>query len=285
MIEKTDTFCVIGDPVAHSLSPTLHRHILDAAGLDGYYEAIRVSESELADFVAQCREYEHPGFNVTIPHKERILSLLDELDPLARRICAVNTVASRSGRFIGFNTDVTGFRSALKRNGSFFGGTVVLLGAGGAARAVVEALRSWPVERLVVTDPDINRSGKLEADFSSQTGWTWNLIHPDEISEQVAQADLIINATPVGLWPDIDASPLDCPEVIQPDTVVFDLVPNPVRTRLLREAESRSARTISGLDMLISQAIASQEIWQECHLSDDLFSEIWTKMTQEYSKS
>ena len=279
------TYCVIGDPIKHSLSPEIHNLIYQYIGIDFHYESLWIKSDSLSTFVEESKTLGRPGFNVTIPHKESIIPLLNKVDPLAKRIGAVNTVANRNGELIGYNTDITGFTIALKMNGYLPGEKAVILGAGGAARAVVVALYSLGLRQLAVLDIVPERAEKLKTDFKNLDGLKIIAGPPKDknLEDNLKETTLLINATPVGMWPEVDKSPLPHTKLLQllPDnTIVFDIVYRPVITLLLANARSRGLKTISGLSMLISQAIAAEEIWLGRKLPEELFGKVWKHISK-----
>ncbi|MCX8102867.1 MAG: shikimate dehydrogenase [Candidatus Bipolaricaulota bacterium] len=247
---------IIGDPIAHSLSPALHSFVLNNLSIVAEYRAYRVREGELKDFLSAHSEL--AGFNVTIPHKERILCYLDRLSPEARLIGAVNTVKNEHGALVGYNTDSVGFLRSLQAR-SFAPRQAILVGAGGAARAVAHALLQYTVTALSIYNRTPERALKLAEELRQH--------HPSKtISAENNPAalpwdcvDLIVNATPVGMKD--DALPVPLPARLPKNALVYDLVYNPLKTKLLLEAERRGAQIIDGLDMLIYQAIESLKIW------------------------
>jgi shikimate dehydrogenase len=273
MADPSKTFCVIGDPIGHSLSPAIHRFVFDRLDVSYDYEAVRVTADELEAFVKSCRDENRPGFNVTIPHKENVIRVLDEIDPKAQTVGAVNTVINRSGRLTGYNTDVTGFREALVK-ADWKPGNTVLLGAGGAARAVLSALNSLGVNEATLFDVDEARAKSLSRDPVRSDMNVTTIENMESIRPKLTEAVLLVNATPVGMWPKTDASPVPDPEWIPQGMLVFDLVPNPLRTRLLAEAEARGCRTIPGLVMLVGQALAADTLWLNRPMPDGLDKDV-----------
>jgi shikimate dehydrogenase len=259
-------FGVIGHPVAHSLSPLMHNTAFAALGLDCTYDAYDVSFESLRTAIQDFRDRGFVGLNVTLPHKERIISFLDHVTPEAKAIGAVNTVTHRDGRLVGCNTDAEGFSRSLEPLRSQIAGTTVLLfGAGGGARAAAYALLvSFSPERLIIA----NRSQQRAEDFAArcEAFGTITKIEADglvdwEIRRAVEASSLIVNATSLGMAPDVNRSPL-MPEVtFRCDQVVIDLIYTPMETALLRKAAGDGARTISGLEMFLYQGARSFELW------------------------
>lgn len=225
--------CVIGDPVGHSLSPMLHWEMLKKAGIEGSYEAITVSAEKLENFVKSAKNGAYDGFNVTMPHKKTIIPLLDELAPSAQAMGAVNTVVVRNGRAIGHNTDGEGLIRTLPDLPK----KAVVLGNGGAAKAVSRALRQNGVEVVVC------------ARHPAQGERPWS-----EIGEAVKDCGLLINATCLGMDKKDDFSDFSFLQMLPKSAIVYDLVYHPRQTKLLQEATKLCNPTIEGFSLLKSQA-------------------------------
>ncbi|WP_287418210.1 shikimate dehydrogenase [Oceanithermus sp.] len=241
---------LIGDPVHHSRSPAMMNAALAAAGLSGRYRLLPTPAEALSARLAEVRAG-MAGVNVTVPHKRRVVALLDELDPVAAAIGAVNTIVNREGRLVGFNTDADGFYWALERDG-LCPGEALVLGAGGAARAVVYALvaRGWLVG---VHNRTLERAQLLVEEVG---GW---LVVPQKLEKAVRRTPLLVNATSVGLG-NPEASPLP-PGVLPEAGAVVDLVYQPLETRLLREARAAGLAVQDGLAMLLGQGVRAFELW------------------------
>ncbi|MGQ9921725.1 MAG: shikimate dehydrogenase, partial [Desulfobacca sp.] len=237
MISGTTTiYGILGQPVAHSLSPAMHNAAFAAQGLDAVYVAFPVAD--LAQAVAGLRGLGIAGVSVTIPFKEAIIPLLDEVDDNARTIGAVNTVVKREGRLWGTNTDWLGALAALQDQVDLAGQQVLVLGAGGAGRAIVYAVRQAGAQ-VWVADAQLDRAQTLAREFGV-TAVPWGEV------VQVAAA-ILINATPVGMAPHAADSPYPAAPLANLQ-VVMDIVYKPLQTRLLREAAMRGCRTIDGLE-------------------------------------
>lgn len=273
MPDLSRTFCVIGDPIGHSLSPLIHAAVFSRLGVPMAYEAVRVAPDRLAAFVGESRRARRPGFNVTIPHKQAVIPFLDGTHGDASRIGAVNTVAAADGKLTGYNTDVDGCRAALSRAGwSPDAGGALLLGAGGAGRAAVRALSLEGLKKLSVFETDHGRAESMKTGLAEPLGMEMEILSSRAgLETAVRGAGLLINATPVGLWPAVGASPLPDPGWLPPSGLVFDMVPNPVETRLLRDARLRGCRTVAGVVMLVSQALAADALWLGRPMPDGLF--------------
>ena len=245
---------VIGDPVAHSLSPLLHQAMIDQTGAAYRYDVRTVRPEELPAFVRWAKDGGCAGFNVTMPHKEAILPLLDEVDTTAASCGAVNTVCIREGRAIGHNTDGAGFLDSLAGQGFYpQGQTVLLLGAGGAAKAVGHALAAAGAGRIIVCARRLERTAALAAQLPNCGEGI--VLAQDAMQQAAAACDLLVNATPLGMAGSPAFAGLDFLQVMPPHAVVYDLVYHPRRTALLEAAARQGLRTVGGIDLLIRQAV------------------------------
>ena len=242
-------FAVFGNPVLHSLSPVMHNAAFAATGFNGIYAAIRVKDIRPA--VAGMRALGLKGASITIPHKESVLACLDDIDPTARRIRAVNTIVNDDGSLKGFNTDCDGVIQALAEKISIEGRRVGILGAGGAARAVAFAVIGRGATATI-----FNRSREKGEALAADLGADFK-----PLSEFAAErCDILVNTTPVGMSPQGQDTPL-LGEKMKPGLVVMDIVYNPLKTRLLREAEAAGCETIDGLSMFVHQGARQFELW------------------------
>jgi shikimate dehydrogenase len=245
----TKIYGILGRPVSHSLSPAMHNAAYRHLGINAVYVAFPVTDLPRA--VAGLRGLAIAGVSVTIPFKEAIIPLLDEVDPEAAKIGAVNTVVNRDGHLTGYNTDCLGAMTALQSRTGVTGEHILLLGAGGASRAIAFGIINAG-GRLTLTDVDEARAAALVKDLGGET-ISLNAV-------EGCPANILVNATPVGMAPDIDGIPIEA-ALLSGFKVVMDIVYQPLQTRLLKEAQARGAATIDGLQMLIHQATAQFEIW------------------------
>jgi shikimate dehydrogenase len=267
---------LIGYPIKHSISPFFQQAALDYYQLDIRYEAWETSPDQLHDIVDDLRKAQNIGANVTVPHKETVLPLLDEIDELANSIGAVNTIIKKDGRLIGFNTDAYGFIEALDKEGHFDteGKRVVILGAGGVARAVSYVLVQKKVASLAVTDGIFERARALVENlvrYIKEASPGLENLEPDVTAFQwqnlssaktLANCDLIVHCTTIGMKDSSQEgqSPLSL-EVIPSDVLVSDVVYNPLTTPLLILAQTAGANILRGLPMLVYQGAASFKLW------------------------
>lgn len=250
---------LIGDPVAHSVSPQMHNAAFQALGIDWQYELLPTPPDSLPQAARWLRYDDCIGANVTIPHKERIITHLDDLSDEARQIGAVNTVIKRNGRVIGENTDAQGFLQVLvDAKVPLKGSRAAILGAGGAARAVAIALARAGVRSIVFFNRTEARAiglARLVRAHFPNVGLDVNKL------DELGRAQLVVNATPVGMWLDVSASPWPHTVAFPRQATVCELVYRPRRTRLLLDAEQAGAKTIDGLGMLVHQGAASWQMW------------------------
>ncbi len=261
---------LIGFPLKHSISPDFQQAALNYYGLDIRYELWEIEAEKLPVATEALRQPQTIGANVTVPYKEKIMDFLDEIDGQASLIGAVNTIVNRSGRLVGFNTDAYGFIHALREDGKFnpSGKRVVLIGAGGVARAVSFALLREDIASMAITNRTAKRAEELvlalrhASDEKLHTALSvlpWNTI---ELKEAIKNCQLIVNCTPMGMRHSAEEgeSPLR-EDSIPSSALVYDLVYNPSETPLLRIASRAGARTLGGLPMLVYQGAAAFELW------------------------
>lgn len=249
--------CVIGDPVTHSKSPLLHNTMCRLLGLDYLYLCQTVKPDGLSDFLAGAKALGYAGFNATMPFKELLLPYLDELDPLAKKLGAVNTVCIRDGKLYGYNTDCPGYVAALRQRGfDPAGKRAVLLGAGGAAKAVALGL-SEAGALVSVLNRTLDRAQAVAALCPGQAvalPWT-----ADTLTQVLPQADLLVNATSLGMAGQGQFDGFDFLRALSGTALVSDLIYHPAPTRLLQEATALGLETMDGYPLLIHQAILALE--------------------------
>ncbi len=244
---QTELYGIIGNPVRHSLSPIIHNGAFRRMGLNAVYLAFEVKN--LKEAIAGIRGLGIRGLSVTIPFKTEVISHLDEIDPIAKKIKAVNTIVNERGRLIGCNTDWSGALEALEEKLDLKGKKALVLGAGGSARAMAYGLIERGCQVIIS-----NRSQEKAMELAKEMGCS---LRSQFCNSEV---EVIINCTPVGMYPQDDQSPVPG-EVLRKGMAVMDMVYQPLRTRLLREAEERGCMMIDGLEMLARQGAAQLEIW------------------------
>jgi shikimate dehydrogenase len=250
---------LIGHPLGHSLSPVMHNAAIQALGLDWDYDLLDILPHQLPETVARLRQEDCVGANVTIPYKQAIIPFLDELAPNAAKIGAVNTIVKQGSKLVGENTDVHGVsRSLIEADFDARGARAVVLGAGGAARAVVFALAGLGVSEITI----LNRTGARAEELARTAGRDFPRL-PLAVNalDTLGRATLVVNATPVGMFPRIESSPMPPGHQVPAQAVAFDLVYQPRETRFLREAERTGALAIGGLETLLHQGAAALTLW------------------------
>lgn len=266
---------IIGDPINHSLSPDMHNFLLSRFKLNYHYRAFRVHSGELGQALKQFRNSNFIGLNVTIPHKETILNYMDDISPGAKNLRAVNTVKLNGGKLFGFNTDFFGFEKSLcEEKIDFVNQRAIVLGAGGSARSVVFALIRLGIGEILILNRTIEKSKKLIAEMQPATGFS-NIIVKElntaNLMAAIKDTVILINTTPVGMSPNIEECPIDERLSFPEDIFIYDLIYNPVETKLLALARLQGIRIRNGLDMLIYQGIESLKIWTEKNIEVDSF--------------
>jgi shikimate dehydrogenase len=259
-LEKSiKTYCIIGDPIEHSLSPAMHNAAFNFLKLESSYIAYRVTYSELAASICSLKEVRLAGFNVTIPHKTRMVKYIDVLDRVATQAGAVNTVKNVDGELYGYNTDVGGFfRPLVKRGINLNGLNILLLGAGGAARAVIVALSSKAENpKISIINRNIGRAKEL-AKIGNTLGAKCESFSLDEVLLLSNRADMIVNTLPLGMH---DEKSIIGAQNIPTDSIVYDIVYKPVLTDLLKNAKQAGATVVYGYEMLLEQGAESFQIW------------------------
>ncbi len=261
---KTQLCAIFGHPVRHSLSPAIHNAAFAELGLDMAYVAHDIEPQNLANAMAAIRALNYRGLSITIPHKVAALSLVDEVDETARHIGCINTVVNNGGILKGYNTDGLGALGALRAaNVEPRGADVVVLGSGGAARAIAVTLAvQAPPRRLTLLGVDEPELTALEQTLRRQgiTEVVAESLVPDAVARAVSEAQLLLHTTPVGMVPNTEQSIVPVTS-LHAGLTIFDAVYTPRRTRLLRDGAERGCRIVEGLEMFLGQALVQFELW------------------------
>ncbi|AAB99086.1 TPA: shikimate dehydrogenase [Methanocaldococcus jannaschii] len=258
---KTKVIGLIGHPVEHSFSPIMHNAAFKDKGLNYVYVAFDVLPENLKYVIDGAKALGIVGFNVTIPHKIEIMKYLDEIDKDAQLIGAVNTIKIEDGKAIGYNTDGIGARMALEEEiGRVKDKNIVIYGAGGAARAVAFELAKD--NNIIIANRTVEKAEALAKEIAEKLNKKFGEeVKFSGLDVDLDGVDIIINATPIGMYPNIDVEPIVKAEKLREDMVVMDLIYNPLETVLLKEAKKVNAKTINGLGMLIYQGAVAFKIW------------------------
>ncbi|MBO3457791.1 shikimate dehydrogenase [Aetokthonos hydrillicola Thurmond2011] len=265
---KTKLLGVIGYPVEHSLSPVMHNAALSALGLDYVYVPFPIEPQNLQIAIQGFSSINILGFNATIPHKQAIIPLLSEIDPIAKSVGAVNTVSYKNNKWIGTNTDIEGFLSPLQTtyNQDWSQKVAVILGNGGAARAVVAGCSQLGCAEIHVVGRKRSNLQQFRDSWGNSSLAVNLHVHTwDWLPKLIPQANLLVNTTPIGMHPKVEESPLSAEEIAQlpPRAIAYDLIYTPSPTKFLQQARRVGAIAIDGLEMLVQQGAAALKIWLE----------------------
>ena len=257
-----EVLCVIGYPIEHSMSPIMHNAAILDLNLNYIYLAFNIFPENLNLAVNGIKAFNFKGINVTLPFKQKIMHYLDEIDPVAQEIGAINTIKNDGGYLYSRNTDAEGAMKALLDAGHKVSGkNILLLGAGGAARTLA-FIMAKDSNKIVIANRTEKRAEKLANEIKSKFGIIVegknNSNHV--LKEESKKADILINTTPLGMYPNVDKSPIPA-EFLHEDLFVFDIVYNPLKTKLIKDATEKGCSTLGGLDMLVNQGALAFEWW------------------------
>ncbi len=263
---KTRIIGIIGENIENSLSPLIHNQIILKHFLNFCYLPFQVAETDLNKAIQGIKALNIRGANITFPYKEKIIKFLDEVEESARRIRAVNTIVNNKGILTGYNTDVIGFKKSLQEDGKFVikEKKAVILGAGGAARAVVYALLEEEIEEICIFNRNLEKAKKIKQDLSSFFPKSHIRVFPlekEDLKDKIEKSHLLVNSTSIGMALRVDNTPLPDEKLFHPNLLVYDLIYHPAKTLFLRQAEKSGAKIINGLPMLVYQGIESFYLW------------------------
>lgn len=274
---KTSIVGLVGCPVSHSFSPFIHNTLFQEYGLNFIYVPFSVEPKDLQTAVKGLVSISVKGFNVTIPHKEKIISFVDKVDVTAQKVGAINTVYIEDKKTYGYNTDVSGFMSSLKEAGfEIKGKKIAVLGAGGSARAVVAAAALEEAFAVFIANRTYTKAEKLAYDFQNDFHGQTKALSLDDNLEDIYNSHVIINTTSLGMTGMSDSSPVS-EEVLHKDHLVVDIIYNPPETLFLKKARQKGCKGINGMGMLVYQALHSFEIWTGKKPSGELVYSLLTK--------
>ena len=254
---------LLGESLVHSHSPSLHKLIYQKVGLDAAYKLFAFPPAQLKQAMDGIRTLSINGVNITIPYKEAVIPYLDEVGPLAKKMGAVNTIENANGKLIGHNTDYAGFGLILSRRQWEVNGKIaVILGSGGASKTVEAYLMDYGIKMIYIVSRRPERFKNTE-----------NKRYTNYEEAQSLMGDFLINTSPVGMYPNINQSPLS-EKTIQQFDYLIDLVYNPSETTFLRLGRENNKQTANGLDMLVGQAVRAIEIWEKCSIGEQVTEEL-----------
>ncbi|WP_379160112.1 shikimate dehydrogenase [Paenibacillus sp. sgz5001063] len=260
---------VMGDPIAHSKSPVMHGAALKALGISGAYVPLHIVPGQLGEAIQAVRTLGFRGVNVTIPHKVAVMEYMDRLDDSALAVGAVNTVVNDDGVLTGYNTDGIGYVRSLKAEAApeLSGTRILVIGAGGAARGIVAALLKEHPQEVIIANRTEDKAKQLAAAFQAKGTVSGIAMH--ETPVHIAGMDIVINTTSVGMYPHMDATPID-PALLHEGMIVSDLIYNPLHTKLLTEGQKRGCIIHGGLGMFVYQGAYALEYWTGQHAPIDI---------------
>ncbi|MGH4117580.1 shikimate dehydrogenase [Clostridium sp.] len=266
-----ELYGLLGESLKHSISPLIHSAIFKEIMVDGTYELFEIGKGEVENTINRFKDIGVVGVNVTIPYKTTVMRCIDEISDEAKKIGAVNTICFKNKKTIGYNTDYTGFGMMLEKNDiDIYNKKAVILGSGGAAKAVIQYLLDSGIGEMTIASRGAN---KVEDIHKKKE---FNIISYAELSH-LTEKDLIINCTPCGMYPNVDSCPIQKSSIAKFSTVI-DLIYNPKETMLLKRAKELNMKAVNGLYMLIGQAIAAQELWKDIKIENNIIDSVYERL-------
>ncbi|WP_442595076.1 shikimate dehydrogenase [Neobacillus sp. D3-1R] len=254
-----ELFAVIGDPIAHSMSPQMHNDLFQYYSIDAHYQPLLVKKENLEAAIKGLKAIGISGFNVTIPHKTEIMAFLDEIDPLASDIGAVNTVVNQNGKLVGYNTDGLGFMKGLASlTSDFVNQKILIIGAGGAARAIYYTLAKTGVKGMDICNRTVEKATHLIETCPYQI--TSEALSLEQAENKLSHYGVIIQTTNIGMSPNMSQLPLSI-NFLRESSIVSDIIYNPLETFLLSEAKKKKAIVQNGIDMFVHQGALAFQYW------------------------
>ena len=273
-------FGLIGEKLSHSLSPEIHKKIFESLKIYGNYSLIELKENEILDFFRD-KSKEYKGFNVTIPYKVKLMDFMEEISDEAREIGAINTIFQKNGKFYGYNTDYFGYKRTLEENNiDIKGKDITILGAGGASRAVLKYSFDEGVKNILIVARNIEKA-KKELDSLLKNRNNIEFLNFEEFEKRKEKGYLIVNCTPVGMFPNTLNSPISKESLKNYENLV-DLIYNPKETLFLKYGKELGKKSVNGLFMLVAQAVASQEIWQDKKIGNSVVKNIVSDLEEKF---
>lgn len=267
-----ELYGLLGEKLSHSLSPEIHTRIFDLINIKGAYKLFEVKEEDIEKFIQGLKVLKIKGSNVTIPYKEKVMKYLDEISEEGKKIGAINTIYLKEDKLYGYNTDYYGFGFMLESNAIEVENKIaVILGNGGATKAALQYLLDKEVEKIYI----VSRNPKIDNYKLNKV----EIIGYDNIKN--IKADILINSTPIGMYPKDGVSPVD-KEVINNFKVLVDLIYNPEETEFLRIGKTLNKKTVGGLYMLVAQAVKAEEIWNNIKIDEDVIKEIYKEVNTRF---
>lgn len=272
---QTKLYFLIGDPVEKTLSPKLQNFMFKNGGINSLYMAFKVEDKDLEKAIDGFRAINVGGFNVTIPHKQKVMKYLDEISDEAKAIGAVNTVKNVDGKLIGYNTDGPGLVQSIKNEYvDIKGKNILILGAGGAGLGVSYAIGLEEPNSITIANRTLEKGEKLKFSLEKYFNFEVKLTDLSLQGLDKGDIDIIINTTSVGMYPKEDEKPISLHD-FRDGIVVYDIIYKPLKTKLLREAEEKFCKTFNGVDMLLAQGIMGQKIWNDLEVNEATIEKLY----------
>lgn len=272
---QTKLYFLIGDPVEKTLSPKLQNFIFKDGGTNSLYMAFKVEDKDLEKAIDGFRAINVGGFNVTIPHKQKVMKYLDEISDEAKAIGAVNTVNNVNGKLIGYNTDGPGLVQSMKNECvNIKDKNILILGAGGAGLGVSYAIGLEEPNSITIANRTLEKGEKLKYSLEKYFNFEVKLMDLSLKGLDKGNIDIVINTTSVGMYPKEDEKPISL-QSFRNGIVVYDIIYKPLKTKLIEEAEGKSCKTFNGVDMLLAQGIMGQKIWRGEEISKDSIRKLY----------
>lgn len=280
---KTKTCGLFGNPVEHTLSPVIHNNLAEKMGHNLVYVPFLVENDRVKEAVDAVRALHLAGVNVTVPHKSAVMEYLDDVEELASKIGAVNTIVPRDGKLTGYNTDMPGlYRAMQSENIEVKGEKVLILGAGGAARSVAMLCATYGADKIYMLNRSLDKAIKIGEEVNTLFGK--EIVIPMELKDYVKLSDkdyLAIQATSVGLFPNCEDVVIQDEEFYDYIKTGVDLIYNPKTTKFMKLLQKKGKKTMNGLKMLLYQGIIAYELWNDCKISEELAAEVLMEMKDE----
>ena len=262
---------LLGESLKHSISPLIHSTIFKELNIEGAYELFEIEKEEVENTINKFKDIGVVGVNVTIPYKTTVMKYIDEITSEAKKIGAVNTIRFKDKKTIGYNTDYSGFGMMLKKNEiDIKGGKAVVLGSGGAAKAVTSYLIDSGIGEITIVSRGADKTGNIHDKREIK------IIPYAEVSSLNGK-DIIINCTPCGMYPNVDSSPIEKSSIAKFSTAI-DLIYNPKETMFLKHANKLNMKAVNGLYMLIGQAVCAEELWHEIKIDVEITNNVYEKL-------
>ena len=283
---KTQVCGLIGNPVGHSISPLIHNTLAKRLNQNLVYVTFKVESSDVVNAVKGSYALGIKGMNVTVPHKQAVIEALADIDPVAKSIGAVNTLVRVDGGYKGYNTDYIGIRRQLVEDGiDIKGREIIVLGAGGASRAVTFMCAVEGAGRVYLLNRSLDKAVELAQDVNTYTGQ--DKVCPmqlEDYNKLAGKKYIVIQTTSRGLYPETDAAPIENEDFYDMTEAAVDIIFNPFETKFMRLAREHGARAYNGLEMLLYQGVAAYELWNDVKVPDELCRELYGLMEQEMNK-